>query len=149
MLGERRCRGVEAIEVRREQDGRVVALVDLAHRASTAVTPDRRFVGALPSPTPACVHHEPFDVQVFDARRRSIVVSGRHEMSGVPTCIVVDGKEFDVVSWSGPWPVEERWWDPQRHRRAVRMQVVMGENPSRALVLTLEQGRWRATAWYA
>ena len=150
--------GPEAVRVAEWRGGRdpaeafartSVALVDLAHRASTAVTPDRRFVGALPSPTPACVHHEPFDVQVFDARRRSIVVSGRHEMSGVPTCIVVDGKEFGVVSWSGPWPVEERWWDPQRHRRAVRMQVVVGDNPLRALVLTLEQGRWRATARYA
>ena len=150
--------GPEAVRVAEWRGGRdpaeafvrtPVALVDLAHRAATAVTPDRRFVGALPSPTPACVHHQPFEVQVFDARRRAIVVSGRHEMSDVPTHVVVEGKEFDVVSWSGPWPVEERWWDPQRHRRAVRMQVVVGENPARALVLTLEQGRWRATARYA
>jgi len=27
--------------------------------------------------------------------------------------------------------------------------VVVGESPSMALVLTLEQGRWRATARYA
>ena len=150
--------GPEAVRVAEWRGGRdpaeafartSIALVDLAHRAATAVTPDRRFVGALPSPTPACVHHRPFDVHVLDVHRRAVIVSGRHEMSGVPTHIVMDGNELDIRSWSGPWPVEERWWDPQRHRRAVRMQVVVGENPSVAFVLTLEQGRWRATARYA
>ena len=150
--------GPEAVRVAEWRGGRdpaeafartSVALVDLAHRAATAVTPDRRFVGALPSPTPAYVHHQPVDVQVLDTDRRAIVVSGRHEMSGTPKYIVMGGNELDVMSWSGPWPVEERWWDPQRHRRAVRMQVVVGESPSVALVLTLEQGCWRATARYA
>ena len=125
-----------------------VTLVDLTERTTSEVAPERSFVGALPSPTPTLVHHDPLMVQVCDDEGRAIVVSGRHEMSGEPKWIVIDGERSAVLSWSGPWPIEERWWDPHRHRRAVRMHVVIeGKSPS-ALVLTLEQGSWRVTARY-
>jgi protein ImuB len=29
-----------------------------------------------------------------------------------------------VTSWAGPWPVDERWWDPATHSRVVRLQLV-------------------------
>jgi len=50
------------------------------------------------------------------------------------------------VAWAGPWPVEERWWDPARARRQARLQVVPAEGPARLVVL--EQGRWQVTATY-
>jgi len=147
--------GAEAVRVAEWRGGRdpaeafvrtCVTLVDLAGRT---VTPGRPFEGALPSPAPALVYQEPLGVEVLDDGGRSVVVSGRHEMSGEPRYVVINGAKLIVASWAGPWPVEERWWDPQRHRRAVRMHVVVGEEPPVALVLTLEQGSWCATARYA
>jgi protein ImuB len=29
-----------------------------------------------------------------------------------------------VTSWAGPWPVDERWWDPAGSSRVVRLQLV-------------------------
>jgi len=49
-----------------------------------------------------------------------------------------------VVGWSGPWPVEERWWDAGARRRLVRMQAMTDDGIARLLVL--ENGCWRVTA---
>jgi protein ImuB len=51
-----------------------------------------------------------------------------------------------VVAWAGPWPVDERWWDPRRHRRRVRLQMVDGDGMARLLVL--EAGAWKVAATY-
>jgi hypothetical protein len=42
--------------------------------------------------------------------------------------------------------VDERWWDPLRRRRRVRLQVVVGDGVARLLVLEAE--RWRVAATY-
>ena len=52
----------------------------------------------------------------------------------------------EVVAWAGPWPVDERWWDPARHRRRARLQVVTADGV--AHLLALEGGRWRTEATY-
>ena len=51
-----------------------------------------------------------------------------------------------ITSWAGPWPVDERWWDPERHSRRARFQVVTDDGIARLVVL--ERGRWSITATY-
>ncbi|HLM62679.1 MAG TPA: DNA polymerase Y family protein [Acidimicrobiales bacterium] len=51
-----------------------------------------------------------------------------------------------VVDWAGPWPCDERWWDPDGRRRRVRIQVVLADGD--AHLLTLEAGRWSVEATY-
>ena len=51
-----------------------------------------------------------------------------------------------VVAWAGPWPVDERWWDPPAHRRRARAQVVTADGTAR--LLALEGGRWWVEATY-
>ena len=52
----------------------------------------------------------------------------------------------DVVAWAGPWPVDERWWDPDtRHRRA-RFQVTLTDGT--AHLLTVENGAFSVEATY-
>jgi protein ImuB len=34
------------------------------------------------------------------------------------------GEPVPVTSWAGPWPVDERWWDPATSARVVRLQLV-------------------------
>jgi hypothetical protein len=106
-------------------------------------------------------------VRVLDAHGRTVMVDARHAMSGEPTCVWVGDTTYDVVAWAGPWPLEERWWDTRRARRAVRLQVVvqarerqntaprhntaLGHNtaPRQAMVVVLERRVWRLAAWYA
>ena len=36
-----------------------------------------------------------------------------------------------VLAWAGPWPVEERWWDPAGARRRARLQALLaGPEPT-------------------
>jgi len=57
---------------------------------------------------------------------------------GEPTRVVVD--------WAGPWPVEERWWEPDGGRRRARLQVTVRDGP--ALLLACENSRWRVEGIY-
>jgi len=51
-----------------------------------------------------------------------------------------------VQSWAGPWPVDERWWDPEHARRYARFQIV-GVDGS-AWLLAVENGAWWTEARY-
>jgi protein ImuB len=63
---------------------------------------------------------------------------------------IPEGERFPegerVVAWAGPWPVEERWWDPAVARRRARLQVALADG--RALLLIIEGGRWWIEATY-
>ena len=103
--------------------------------------------GAVPAPSPAAVHAEPAAVEVLDVAGRTVTVDGRGVVSAEPVRLRQGGGTgVGVVSWAGPWPVEERWWDPSRHRRRACMQVVSDDGMARLLVL--EEGCWRVAATY-
>jgi protein ImuB len=97
--------------------------------------------GRVPDPAPATVLAEPEPVEVVDATGRPVGVNGRAEISGAPARLTRPGRRSqEVVGWAGPWPVDERWWDPDRHRRRARFQVV--EESGTAHLLAVEAGRW-------
>ena len=51
-----------------------------------------------------------------------------------------------MVSWAGPWPVDERWWAPDEAERRVRFQMLLADG--RALLLALTDGHWYLEALY-
>ena len=151
--------GAESVQVAQWRGGRdpaevfaltAASLVDLEHRGEPSSVGERAWLGALPSPSPSRVYDEPVSVLVLDADYKPLTVSGRHELSAPPAQIKIDQRVYDVISWAGPWPVEERWWDPLRQRRMVRMQLVITRNTlPQALLLVLEFGKWWVAASYA
>ena len=98
----------------------------------------------LPSPSPAIVrpgHLEPVGVQLLDRHRREVKVSGRGGLSAPPALVSVDGGPLqEIERWAGPWPCDERWWDPLHGRRRARIQAVTADGIAR--LLSLEAGRW-------
>ena len=48
--------------------------------------------------------------------------------------------------WGGETLVDERWWDPTRHRRRARFQVLLGDGG--AHLLAIESGEWWLEATY-
>jgi protein ImuB len=50
------------------------------------------------------------------------------------------------MGWAGPWPADERWWDPAAARRRARLQVLLDDGTAHLLVL--EHGRWHLEATY-
>jgi protein ImuB len=150
--------GPEAVQVPEWRGGRdpaealelVPALtVDLEQRAQRVVPPAGAgpWPGRLPAPSPAVVHPARRPTAVVDAAGRDVWVSGRGAISAPPAAVAVDGGPARaVVAWAGPWPLEERWWDPATSRRRARLQVVCAGGDAHLLVL--EQGAWSIEATY-
>lgn len=114
-----------------------------AHRARVAGP----WPGRLPAPAPARVPTDPPAAEVIDRQGAPLRVSGRGEVSGPPVRLSVAGGPWrEVVAWAGPWPLEERWWDPPNARRRARFQVVTAEGT--AWLVVLESGAWKVEASY-
>ena len=89
-----------------------------------ALNPSARpWPGRVPDPLPATVFSEPRPVQLLAGDDRHV-----------------------VLSWAGPWAIDEHAWDPVRHRSASRFQVV--DEAGTAWLLVLQAGRWWAEARY-
>ncbi|TBL23832.1 DNA polymerase Y family protein, partial [Verrucosispora sp. SN26_14.1] len=56
------------------------------------------------------------------------------------------GVPVEIVGWAGPWPVDERWWDPVEACRRARFQVSLADGS--ALLLAVDAGRWLVEAVY-
>ncbi|HEY3702103.1 MAG TPA: DNA polymerase Y family protein [Acidimicrobiales bacterium] len=103
--------------------------------------------GSVPPPAPAVVHGRSLVAEVVDGDGRAIEVTGRGVVSAVPARLsVAGGPWIEVAAWAGPWPADERWWDPAAHRRRARLQVVLADGC--AHLLALEAGCWGVEASY-
>jgi protein ImuB len=109
---------------------------------------DAPWPGSLPGPTPATVFAEPPPVQLLDETGEPVRVDERGALSAPPSLFSPAERRVtsDVRAWAGPWPLQQRWWDPERHRVAQRLQLV--EADGTAWLLLLEEGRWRAEGRY-
>ncbi|MEZ5377695.1 MAG: DNA polymerase Y family protein [Acidimicrobiales bacterium] len=124
------------------------AAVDLgddrpATRASWVGEP---WPGQLPKPSPTKVFEEPDPVEVVDRLGRPVMVNGRGEASGEPALVTIGRRRHAVEAWAGPWPMEDRWWDPANQRRRARFQVVLAE--AGAHLLVVEHQQWWLEASY-
>jgi protein ImuB len=103
--------------------------------------------GHLPTPSPALVLPQPLGAVVLDASGTPVGVSARLELTGSPAAVIVgNGVPAEITGWAGPWPVDERWWDPAEARRRARFQVGLADGS--ALLMFLEAGHWSVEAIY-
>lgn len=127
--------------------------VDLIERVTTPPLgngrPSAPWIGRIPAPSPAIVY--PLDaaelVKVCGENGDPIRVDGRGVMSAAPSVLRVLGRSpVDIVAWAGPWLIDERWWDGERHSRRARLQVVTADG--RALLVVCVDGSWSIGAAY-
>lgn len=106
--------------------------------------------GALPSPLPArAASHPASKLQLLDATGTAIHVTADATLSAAPAWLVRGHNRWEISAWAGPWPVDERWWDPEEARMYARMQIVVQEGDStRALLILWLAGQWRVEAVY-
>ena len=103
--------------------------------------------GALPDPPPTTVYEMPRPLRVEDVHGRTVTVDGRGLVSGAPAVIVSQtGTRRELTAWAGPWPLEERWWDPAAARTAHRVQAV--DTTGCAWLLVLDAEGWWAEGRY-
>lgn len=109
--------------------------------------PSLPWPGRVPSPSPSVVHPVPLAADLLDAHGRSVVVSGRCLPSAPPAALVVGGgAPVGLRGWAGPWPLEERWWDPSAASRRARFQVVTVDGD--AFLMSTCNGTWTVEATY-
>lgn len=100
------------------------------------------WAGRIPAPSPATVFTRPELATITDAHGRTVGVTSRATVTAPPAYL--DGQQ--IVAWTGPWPIDERWWDPAAARRRARFQVVTADGFAR--LLAVEGGRWWIEAVY-
>lgn len=108
--------------------------------------------GSVPGPLPSTVFEAPVPVLVRDAGGRLVDVDGRGILTGEPVVFAAGigersggSGEHPVRSWSGPWPLSERWWEDGA-RSINRFQLV--DALGRAWLLILAEHEWWAEALY-
>jgi protein ImuB len=87
---------------------------------------------------------KPHAVDLTDADGAMVTVTGRGMASAPPVALGIRGRSLSIVGWAGPWPVDERWWDADDHRRRARFQILTEDGQARLVVL--EQGQWWVAA---
>ena len=105
--------------------------------------------GSLQGLAPATVFKERHPVALITARGDLVDVDERGLIGDAPDRFSPTGTPGDqrsVEAWAGPWPITERWWDPERGRELHRFQVVDADG--NAWLLVLEDHRWWAEARY-
>jgi protein ImuB len=157
--------GPEAVQVPVLSGGRGpaerITFTPLGDEPVPRADPSQPWPGQLPEPAPTVLLDDP--VELLDADGNLVRVTGRGLFSAAPARLV-DSSSTDRTGelswWTGPWPVDERWWDPEvpegrseatrgvgsvKYGRTARAQVLLdGDDRAggRAMLLCYRQRRW-------
>jgi protein ImuB len=141
--------GPEAVQVPVLSGGRGpaerITLTPLGDELVPRAAADLPWPGQLPEPSPTVLLDDP--VELLDSQGNSVRVTSRGLFSADPARLTARDRDDRLRWWAGPWPVDERWWDPDRAAgRTARVQVLLeGErasDPGTALLLCYRQRRW-------
>jgi len=144
--------GPEAVQVPVLSGGRGVAeritFTPLGDEQVPRADPGQPWPGQLPEPSPTVLLDDP--VELFDAGGNPVRVTGRGLFSADPSRLVTPARDGRLAWWAGPWPVDERWWDPELAKvgRTARAQVLLDGQAGRALLLCYRQRRWYVEGIY-
>jgi protein ImuB len=124
-----------------------VRLVPWGDERTPSRSADQPWPGRVPAPAPATVLPEPVPAEVLAADGNPVGVTGRYAVTAEPARFAAAGRPpTPLVAWAGPWPVDERWWDPAAARRRARFQLLAADGT--AWLVALEDGHWWAEAVY-
>lgn len=103
--------------------------------------------GRLPPPYPATVFPDALPADVRNKNGALVGVSLDGAVRSEPARLRIEHQPWQhITHWSGPWLVDERWWDPKTHRRCARFQILTKEG--NAYLVALENRQWWIHAVY-
>jgi protein ImuB len=155
--------GPEAVQVPVLSGGRGpaerITLVPLGDELVPRADPWQPWPGQLPEPSPTVLLDDP--VELLDAQGNPVRVTSRGVFSADPVRLKAPARDGPLRWWAGPWPVDERWWDPEvKTGRTARVQVLVDcgreeqnggsgreeqngrSDPGAAFLLCYRQRRW-------
>ncbi len=124
-----------------------VTLVPFGDAADPLFPAGQPWPGRIPAPAPATICPVPVPAEVTDGSGTAVTISARAMISAPPARLSAGGEPWlTITSWSGPWPVSERWWRPDSASRKARFQLVTEDGS--AWLATVRGGRWLIEASY-
>ena len=127
--------------------GEQATLTPFGDLADPARPPGQPWPGRIPAPAPATVFADPLPARVTGEDGGEVTVTGRALVSAPPARLSADGgPSLAVTAWAGPWPVNERWWDPGTASRRARFQLVTADGTG--WLAAVADGRWQLEARY-
>jgi protein ImuB len=144
--------GPEAVQVPVLSGGRGpaerITFTPLGDEPVPRADPGQPWPGQLPEPSPTVLLDD--SVELLDVDGNPVRVTGRGLFSADPSRLAALGRDGRLSWWAGPWPVDERWWDPDQVKaaRTARAQVLLDGDPAQALLLCYRQRRWYVEGIY-
>jgi protein ImuB len=144
--------GFEAVKVAVPAGGRApedaVRLVSWGEPRGTEFTGTPPWPGRLPAPSPSLVFRDPPPVHVLGPDGKDVVIDDRGALSAPPVRVTSEAPRqvVGVVDWAGPWPVDERWWEPRNDPTVGRVQIVTDDGAAQLLARTFN-GWWVEAAY--
>ncbi|WP_245713566.1 DNA polymerase Y family protein [Nocardia vaccinii] len=123
-----------------------ITLIALGDERSPAADPALPWPGRLPMPAPAVVLLDRPEVILESATGVPIWVTDRGLFTADPARLRWGAKDWQVAAWSGPWPLDERWWSGV-HTGAVRAQILLQDDVM-VLLLFGHDHTWHAEGLY-
>lgn len=120
-----------------------ITLTPLGDELVPRADPRQPWPGQLPEPSPSVLLDDP--VELLDEHGDPVRVTARGLFSTDPARLAAPGRSGRLSWWTGPWPVDERWWDTAAAGggRTARAQVLLnGGDRQEALLLCYRQRRW-------
>ncbi|MFE3290053.1 DNA polymerase Y family protein [Rhodococcus sp. NPDC059234] len=136
--------------------GERVTLLSLGDELVPESDPSAPWPGRLPEPAPSAVLPGRPPVALEDAEGAAVAVTARGAFTTPPSRLRWGARSWELSGWAGPWPVDERWWDPAEARRSARAQVLLaqardrtpGDAEPRALLLIFGGTGWNIEGVY-
>ena len=124
-------------------------------RDEAAATAHQPWPGRLPAPAPSVLIDPPRPVRLLDAAGQTVLVTERGRLPAAPATFQLaetpygeSGKPRPITAWAGPWPVDERWWDPDAARQLARMQLVDAAGRAYLVCFDVPTRHWLLEAVY-
>lgn len=133
----------------RPEDGSSRSRAAASRAVTSTASTAEPWPGSLQGLTPSTVFRQRHPVTLLTAGGDPVAVDDRGRIGGIPGLFSPSGSPDDlrpVAAWTGPWPVAERWWDPERARSLHRFQVV--DDGGAAWLLALDGPGWWAEGRY-
>jgi protein ImuB len=102
--------------------------------------PARPWPGSLPALVPTTVYRTGTPVELHGTSP----IRPAEVLSEAPRWLVHNGRQRELIAWSGPWPLHERWWDGGSLN--FRLQAV--DTVGTAWVLLSDGDTWTIEARY-
>ena len=117
-------------------------LFDLDESRNKKAKEEPPWPGRLLGSSPAICFDSEVEVSILTKEGISVMVLADVILRGEPYWmeVKVSEKKARVLEWSSPWPMMEKWWDPEHSTKVVRIQIVTDDIG--ALLVKSRDGKW-------